>query len=439
MLSDFNEHINAKFPYLRDKRLLVAVSAGVDSLVLTHLLVRSNFKIELAHCNFLLRGEDANDDELFVSELAKELSLKIHTKQFDTKRFAENEKLSIQMAARKLRYDWFNELLQEHELDFVITAHHLDDCLETFLINLTRATGLEGLTGIPAKNDKVMRPFLPFSKTDILTYAQTNHLNWREDSSNNDTKYIRNKLRKEVIPGLKEINPGLLNAFKQTQSYLEQSQLIIDERMQELKKNLISTGQDDVIKINISKIKKLSHPKAYLYQLLKEYNFTEWNDVVALLDAQSGKQVLSRSHRLIKDRDFLLLQLLGPIEGAKTFAWSKNQEELQAEGFILRRSEANNGMPTESNKKVIYLDESTLRFPLRLRKWQEGDTFYPFGMQGKKKLSKYFKDEKYSLLDKENAWVLCSGQEIVWLVGKRMDDRFKVTENTKKIIQIEYL
>ncbi len=439
MLSDFDEHIDVKFPYLRDKKLLVAVSGGVDSVVLTHLLSALDFKIELAHCNFQLRGEDANDDEKLVMQLAKELSIKIHTKQFDTRRFAKNQKLSIQMAARKLRYNWFNQLLQVHELDFVITAHHLDDCLETFLINLTRATGLEGLTGIPAKNDKVLRPLLPFSKKDIVAYAQTNQLSWREDNSNNDTKYVRNKLRKEVIPGLKEINPGLLNAFKQTQLYLLQSQLIIDEGMQNLKKKLISQEQDDVIKIKISEIKKLSHPEAYLYQLLKDYNFTEWNDVTALLDAQSGKQVLSRSHRLIKDRDFLLLQSLGAIEDVKTFVWNRMQDELQGEGFTLRLSEVINGALTTTNQKRIYVDESALKFPLVVRKWQKGDYFYPFGMRGKKKLSKYFKDEKYSLLDKENAWVLCSDQEIVWLVGKRMDNRFKVAENTKKIIQIEYL
>lgn len=438
MLGDFQKHIKSKLSFLKHKKLLIAISGGIDSVVLTHLLNRSNFDLELAHCNFRLRGKDSDEDEQFVVSLAKKLGLNIHTKSFDTEVFAKGNKLSIQMAARQLRYDWFQELLQENALDYLVTAHNLDDNLETFLINFTRGTGLEGLTGMPEIKENIVRPLLAFSREQIAAFAQKNNIVWREDTSNIETKYTRNKIRHQVIPVLKEINPSLLESYKQTAEHFQQSQQIINDSIIELKKQIVIPAQAGIQKIAIQLIRKLSNPKAYLYEILKEYGFTEWDDVANLLETQSGKQVISETHRLIKDREFLLLEPLCADADTSLYVIKRGQKKLKTNEFSIRLSETKDLDLTIQNEKKIFVDGDKLEFPLTLRKWQEGDYFYPFGMAGKKKLSKFFKDEKYSLVDKENTWLLCSGGRILWVVGKRMDNRFKVEGNTKKIVQIEY-
>ena len=311
MFIEFQDHINLKFPFLKKgKKLLVAISGGIDSVVLTHLLHRLNFDFQLAHCNFCLRGKESDQDEQFVIDMAKKLQLKIHTKSFDTQSYAQTNNVSVQMAARQMRYTWFKELLQQEMLDYLITAHNLDDNLETFLINFTRGTGLEGLSGIEEINENIVRPLLGFSREQIEQFANENKITWREDSSNIDTKYTRNKIRHQVIPLLKEINPGLLQSFKRTSKHLQQSKHIITDTISDLKPKIITSDNEGVYKIDIGKMNKFSNPRAYLYELLKDYNFTEWNDVHNLLEGQPGKQIKSSTHRLIKDRDFLLLELL---------------------------------------------------------------------------------------------------------------------------------
>ncbi len=445
VLTAFQQHIESKLPFLKDRKLLIAISGGVDSVVLTHLVYKSSFEIELAHCNFRLRGKDSDKDEQFVRELATELGVKIHVRHFDTESYAHENKLSTQMAARNLRYKWFEELLEQNELEYLLTAHHLDDSLETFLINFTRGTGLEGLMGIPTITDKTVRPLLVFSRAEIQEYANENNLQWRDDVSNAETKYTRNKVRHHIIPLLKELNPSLLGSFQQTTRHLLQSQQIIEDRILELKKQIVIPVEAGTYKMDVQKIKKLSDPKAYLYEILKTYGFTEWNDVTNLLDAQSGKQIMSTTHRLIKDRESLLLYPLPSILDTTNYLIDQGQKELKTRQFILRIKELESMsrerhaelVQTTKNNEIL-VDGERLVFPLRIRQWQNGDYFYPFGMRGKKKLSKFFKDEKYSLIDKETTWILCSGHEIVWVIGKRMDDRFKVTENTKKIIQLKY-
>lgn len=436
MLADFQKYITSKFSFLKGKKLLIAISGGIDSVVLTHLFYKSYFDLQLAHCNFRLRGKDSDEDEQFVTDLAESLGLRIHTKSFDTELFANENKLSIQMAARQLRYDWFETLLKDTKLDYLITAHNLDDNLETVLINFTRGTGLEGLTGIPEINGDTIRPLLLFSRAQIEEFAKQNTINWREDTSNAETKYMRNKIRHQVIPLLKEINPGLLASFRNTREYLKQSLEIINESIDQLKQEVFIPAEKGIYKIDIKKIKELASPHAYLYELLKAYNFTEWNDLLELLETQPGKQIMSTTHRLIKDRDYLLLEPLTANVETDSYTMHRDQTELKTQEFSIHVTEVVDLNTDDTNK--ILVDSEKLVFPLTLRKWQEGDYFYPFGMQGKKKLSKFFKDEKYSLIDKENVWILCSGDAILWVVGKRMDDRFKVTENTQKIIQIDY-
>jgi tRNA(Ile)-lysidine synthase len=437
VLEKFQKHINKNLNFLKESKLLIAISGGLDSVVLTHLCHKLKLDFALAHCNFNLRGKESDADESFVLQLAKDLNKECFIECFDTLAYAQENKLSIQMAARELRYNWFNELAEQLQFDYILTAHHADDNLETFLINLSRGTGIEGLTGIPEINENVVRPLLPFSREDIEQYARAENLHWREDSSNASTKYLRNKLRLEVIPKFKEVNPQLLQNFNKTIAHLQDSKVIIDDRIDAISNQVIEDINDDNMNFNIAEIVKLSNPKAYLYELLKDYNFTQWNDIYDLLEAQSGKYVVSATHRLIKDRGCLLLSQL-----------DKNVHSSAVESYLIEESTKQFKTPlgtlflettkqlNKLNASTIYVDKEVLKFPLTVRQWQEGDYFYPFGMKEKKKLSKFFKDEKLSLIEKENLLLLCSGDDIVWVINRRPDDRFKVTESTKKILKI---
>jgi tRNA(Ile)-lysidine synthase len=434
MLQKFKEHININFPFLKDKKLLIAISGGVDSVVLTHLFSELNFDISLAHCNFQLREKESDLDEEFVELLAQKTSNQIFTIKFNTEQFALKNKLSTQIAARELRYNWFQEIIEKHNFDYVLTAHHADDNLETFLINLTRGSGLEGFTGIPKINGDIVRPLLAFSREEILAYAKTNTIVWREDASNAITKYIRNKIRHKILPVLKEINPNLLETFAKTLENLQESKQIIEDRIATISSEVIET-KNGIIKINIDKINQLSNPKAYLYQLLKEYNFTEWNDVYNLLSAQSGKQVYSKTHRLVKDREYLLLSERDFSIALKiTFEIQESQLEITKPIYLIFEDVL---QKSEQNKQTIYVDKDLLKYPLIIRKRQNGDYLYPLGMQGKKKLSKYFKDEKFSLIEKENTWLLCNAEnEIIWVISNRQDNRFSLKNTSKNILKI---
>jgi tRNA(Ile)-lysidine synthase len=439
MLQKLKEHIDINFPFLKGKKLLIAISGGIDSVVLTHLLSELNFDISLAHCNFQLRGKESDIDEEFVKKLSQKTSNQIFTIKFDTEKFALTNKLSTQIAARELRYNWFEEIIKKHNFDYVLTAHHADDNLETFLINLTRGTGLDGFTGIPKINGNIVRPFLAFSREEILAHAKTNHIDWREDKSNASTKYVRNKIRHQVVPALKEINPNLLETFAKTSEHLQESKQIIEDRIQHISSEVIKADSStalEIIKLNIAEINQLSNPKAYLYQLLKEYNFTEWNDVYNLLSAQAGKQVFSRTHRLLKDRELLLLSLINDDKESTKNSFFIHEDDKEITNPISLIFEDVQGKSTE-NKQIIYVDKDLLKYPLTVRKRQNGDYLYPLGMQGKKKLSKYFKDEKFSLLDKENTWLLCNTKnEIIWVVNHRQDRRFTISNSTRQIIKI---
>lgn len=434
MHKEFEKHIDQHLSFLKEQKLLVAVSGGIDSVVLVHLLHQLGFEIGLAHCNFKLRGKESDLDAEFVQNLAKDLAIECYTTTFNTKDYASKNGVSIQMAARDLRYDWFKGLLNKHTFNYILTAHHKDDVLETFLINLTRGTGLDGLTGIPEINKYIVRPLLPFSRNQIESFAKENDIKWREDQSNTSTKYIRNKIRHEVIPVLKELNPSLLNSFESTISHLKDSQQIINDSIEQIR-NRVSTEEKDRLEIDIEKIKELSNPKIYLYELLKEFGFTEWNDINDLLDAQSGKQLFSHSHRIIKDRTALLVTSILSAKDNISYQIKEEDSAFSMDGLSLH-FEVSTKTLAESNQTVV-VDKELLKFPLIVRKWQKGDYFCPIGMQGKKKLSKFFKDEKYSLLEKEQIWLLCTADNtIVWIIGKRLDNRFKVTAATTKTLKI---
>lgn len=446
MLEKFKQHLFKSHPYLKDKKILIAVSGGLDSMILTHLMHQLNLDIALAHCNFKLRGAESDADEQFVKKYANINNIPFFITHFNTTKIAEKNRTSIQMAARDLRYEWFNKILNKHQYDFLLTAHHLDDMFETFLINLCRGTGLDGLVGIPQINDKILRPLLIFSREEIFSFAQKEKIEWREDESNLTLKYHRNKIRHQVVPVLKELNPSLLNSFQNTLNHLKNSQEILLNHISDIKdqiiiKEAITNDKDIILKIVIEKLNRLSHPKNYLFELLKNYGFTEWDDVANLGNAQSGKTVLSKTHRLIKDRDYLLLTL-NPKN--KTEDLHKSEYEILPNTKSISTpinlkfqslNPANVNLKSESENYII-VDKDLLKFPLILRKWEKGDYFYPFGMVGSKKLSKFFKDEKYSLPQKENTWLLCSENQIIWVVGKRPDNRFRVTSQTNHILKI---
>lgn len=428
MIQKFKTHIQKHFPQLETAKLLITVSGGVDSMVLCELLKELNFNFSIAHCNFNLRGAESDSDEAFVKGWASSQQIHCFTKSFKTNDFAEMQKISIQMAARELRYTWFQELATEHEFDFIATAHHQDDALETFIINLTRGTGIDGLTGIQKQHNNIIRPLLPFSKETILSYANSQNLEWREDQSNSDTKYLRNKIRHEITPLLKELNPSFLESFQTTTEHLEQSKSFIKDQIKSIKADVFETS-NGVTKISIEKLIQLNNKAFILFELLKEYGFTEWSDVQNLVSAQSGKIVTSKTHRLIKDRDFLLLSTQ-PSCTKESFEIDRNTTNIKLPNLNMEISKAFRSLG-------VNIDATKLKFPLIIRKKQEGDFFYPTGMQGKKKISKYFKDQKLSLIDKENTWLLVNGDgSIIWIINHRLDRRFEAT-NKEQVLNFE--
>lgn len=432
MYQKLQNHLNTNLPFLKGKKLLLAVSGGIDSMVLVDLFSKISFEIGIAHCNFQLRGEESFGDQEFVQNYADVNQIPLYTTLFDTQSYANDYKLSTQVAARELRYNWFYELLENEGYDFLLTAHHLDDSLETFLINLSRGTGIEGLTGISEVNDKIIRPLLLFSREDIENYAHEHHIQWREDSSNASDKYVRNKIRHHLVPILKELNPNFLTSFQKTQNYLQEAQLLVEDAAELVFQQVVQEKEGGMY-FDLPKLLQLDNYKSYLYQWLKLYGFTAWDDVYDLATAQSGKYVVSEHYRLVKDRDFLILSPITKIENQE-FYIQENENQLKFPIKLTLSDESHIQIPSN---RTIFVDKETLKFPLKIRKWQEGDYFYPSGMKGKKKVSKYFKDEKFSLLDKENTWLLCTANEIIWIINYRADQRFLATKNTQHLLKIE--
>lgn len=435
MLLKFQKTLLENFPEIHSKKILLAVSGGIDSMVLVDLFRKSELNIAIAHCNFKLRNVASDLDQNFVQNYCKEHTIPFFTTSFDTAAFANDFKLSTQIAARKLRYEYFYELIASENFDFVATAHHLDDSIETFLINLSRGTGIDGLVGIPLQNDKIIRPLLDFSRSEIENYAAENKIEWREDASNATDYYIRNKIRHHLTPILREINPSFSNSFQQTLHNLQQAKSLIDDASRIVYKKVVE-DELDFKKINIQELKQLPNYKAYLYQWLQPLGFTAWDDIYNLAEAETGKQIFSEKYQLLKNRNFLII---APKNKGIDFELRINKGTSEV-NFHIKLLFCKISKPFYSTNKTIFVDDEKLSYPLTLRRWKTGDIFYPLGMEGKcKKVSKFFKDEKMSRIEKENTWLLCSGTDIVWIVGKRADDRFKINNTTNNILQIDLI
>ena len=431
MFDAFLNHISNNFPILFKSRVLLAVSGGIDSIVLLHRLKKAGVDFAIAHCNFSLRGKESDQDAKFVEELARALNVPIYIQKFNTKAFALENKVSTQMAARELRYAWFKELCAEHNLSHTVIAHHAQDDLETFLINISRASGIEGLTGMTENSDFILRPLLPFIRDQIAAYAEEHAINWREDSSNSTDNYLRNHLRHHAVPALNEASPDFLTQFKKTQTYLQESATLLEDYTAFLFSKIV-TQSFKGYELNIPQLLEVPNTKLVLYQLLKGFEFTDWDTIYDLLTAQSGKQVIAGKHRLIRDRDVLLLTE-HKVEVQEDFKITRKDSLINIPGLTLIIDEASQLDIKDNN--VAFFDSDQLEFPLTVRKWKEGDIFYPYGMHGKKKISKYFKDNKFSTLDKESAWLLCSGENIIWIVGERTDNRYKIKSGTTKLVK----
>ena len=428
MKNKVQQFITEKSLFVREDKLILGISGGADSVCLMHVFLELGYSFELAHCNFNLREEESDADEYFVKDLAKEYQLKIHVKQFDTLAYAAENKISTQMAARDLRYAWFEKLRIKSSAKYLAIAHHANDDVETFFINLVRGSGLKGFLGIKEKNNAIVRPLLSVSRLEIEQYLKDRGLVFREDSSNASVKYLRNKIRHELIPLLAQMNPSIQQTVKDEMRILEGVAQIYASKVEEVRKDL-TQEKNGIVQLEISALLALNPLHSYLYELLSAYGFYAVEAISKALQGQSGKQFFSSTHQLVVDRENIFISLL-----------NKENEVFEiAEKTISLVHPLEINFKVTTDKTIIYdndiaqLDVEKLKFPLTLRKWKEGDKFIPLGMKKFKKLSDFFIDSKFSIIDKQEQWLLCSGVDIVWVLGCRIDERYKLESNTKKV------
>ncbi|WP_185858705.1 tRNA lysidine(34) synthetase TilS [Blattabacterium cuenoti] len=438
----FLKKIREYFSFNKKTKICVALSGGLDSMVLTHLLLKiPSIELEVAHCNFKLRNQESIEDEIFIRNFCVKKNIVCHVKRFNTLYFSKKNNLSIQMAARKLRYDWFIELLKTNLYKYIVLGHHFDDSIETFFINIFRGTGIKGLLGIPQKNGKFIRPLHNFTKKEILHYAKIMNIQWRSDSSNKNMKYLRNKIR-FILFKFSSFSSFFYNGLKKTMDHLHDENLLIEERIKEISQKITIEKKYNPFfwKIKCKKIEKLHPLSFYLFRLFYSYGFNNMNNLKDLIYAQSGKQLLSKRYRIIKNRDnWILISNESLLKNKDKIYMIPNLKDLDQTYLPINMKFFLN--PERKNKKEMFLiDFDKIKFPLSMRTWRKGDFFVPLKMKGTKKLSKYYKEKKFSLLEKEQTWLLINGNGYIILVIKnRLDDRFKITENTKKILGIKII
>ena len=443
LLQKFQQNWKEQFTHLSTSNcnLLLAVSGGIDSVVLTSLVAKAGFSFAIAHCNFQLRGAESERDEAFVKSLSEKYNAPIFSKHFHTKEYAASNKISIQEAARNLRYDWFQEILTANyklqTSNFLATAHHANDNIETLLINFFRGTGISGLHGILPKQNSIIRPLLFAKREEIEMYAKQNNLHWVEDSSNASEKYTRNLFRLQIIPAIKEVYPNAEDNLLHNIERFKETEILYHQAIDFHKKKLIEQKGNE-IHIPILKLQKSEPLHSIIWEIIKDFGFAapQVEEVKKLFIADNGSYVASSSYRIIKNRNWLIIAPLQTEEAQNILIENAEKQIIFENGILELKLFSATNYKLQTANSVASLDADKIIFPLLLRKWKQGDYFYPLGMQKKKKLGKFFIDQKLSKTEKEKVWILEMNKKIIWIIGYRIDDRFKITTATKNILKL---
>lgn len=415
-----------------EKKYLLAVSGGVDSMVLLHLFYNSSYRFSVVHCNFRLRGEDSDLDEKLVKDFCDDHDIELFIKSFDTLKIKKNRE-SIEMVARNLRYNYFQELIKKHSFDYLVTAHHLNDNVETFFINLLRGSGIKGLSGMQMIANYIVRPLLTFTRNEIVNFALNHSITWREDASNQTLDYLRNKIRHQIIPEFQDISPGFLHQVEKSMSILHETQSFLESQVKELQKKAEVFTETGVKAYSLDKL--LQADFLLSYHLLSKYGFTNKKDCENILNAHTGSLFESQEYKAWVDRGTLLLANRSKTEFSIVNFLIPSVPWICKQPFEFTCCEVDKAIFKEGES----IDFQKVEFPLVLRNWKEGDYFYPINGLGKKKVSKFLKDHKVSNFQKEKVLVLCNNSgEIIWLVGFRLDDRFKISPSTQKFLHLNY-
>ena len=442
LLQKFLAYIKKENLFAKKDHLLIAISGGADSTVLCALCAAAGFSFSLAHCNFQLRGEESDRDEMFVKKLSEKYNVKLFLKTFDTVSQAKLDKTSIEETARNLRYDWFKQLLHDSKatdnpFSFLLTAHHADDNVETVMMNFFRGTGIRGLRGILPKQQQIIRPLLFAKRKDIEEYALANAVEYITDSSNASNDYTRNLFRNDILPLIEKVYPEALNNVLRNIERFAAVEYLYDESIVQIKQNLIEKKGDE-IHIPVLKLLKTKPLQTVIYEIIKDAGFTamQVTEVEKLLHSDSGKYIKSASHIILLNRKWLIISPITPSQETKNIIVEENVGNILFEEGTLEISPSTVPEKFAGDAVTVYIDGVNFKYPLLLRKWKTGDYFYPLGMTKKKKLSRFFIDLKLSLLQKEKCWVLESDKKIVWVIGYRIDERFKITSSSKQIVKL---
>ncbi len=438
LLEKFKDYIGQHRLFQRGDKVLLAVSGGRDSVVLCDLFHAAGFPFGIAHCNFQLRADESERDEAFVRKMASEYKAAFHVVKFDTSQYASQHKLSIQVAARELRYNWFEQVRGENGYAFIATAHHLNDSIETLLMNFFKGTGIGGLHGILPKQGRLIRPLLFAKREAIADYLQQRSLSFVEDSSNLSDKYTRNSIRLHIIPEIKKNFPELENNLADNIARFKEIEQLYRQGL-EIHLEGLTEKRGEEIFISILKLQKSVPLNTVAYELFKPFNFNflQAQQIIGMLGSESGRIIVSATHRLVKDRKWLIISPLQAVNDITYTLIEAGDRQVKAENIILKIQRIERAaFKLDSSGNAACLDLKKLSFPLVLRKWKQGDYFYPLGMKKKKKLSRFFIDQKLSLPEKEKIWVVESDKRIAWVAGMRIDERFKITDHTENILKL---
>jgi tRNA(Ile)-lysidine synthase len=437
LLTGFTSYIQKENLFSHDQKILLATSGGVDSVVMAHLFKQAGLPFAIAHCNFQLRGDESVRDEAFVTTLAATLDVPFFNIRFDTATYATEKHVSIQVAARELRYEWLETTRNASGCAYTATAHHMQDNVETVLMNICKGTGIAGLHGILPRQTTLVRPLLFTRKKELLAYAMENNISYVEDSSNITTKYTRNFFRHQVIPVIQEAYPGVVNNIAASIERFREAEELYSQSVIRHKKRLLSQ-KGNTWMIPVLRLEKTVPLHTIAWEIFRDFGCSsaQLPQVLELLHSSSGRLVETASHRIIRDRQWLLITTLAEQEAPLIVIEKERTHIITTDGHLKIKEVNKTAIPTAAN--IACLDKHAVQFPLLLRKWKQGDYFYPLGMRKKKKVSRFFIDQKLSLLQKEKIWVLESGKRIVWVIGMRIDDRFKITDSTKDMLLLEW-